>query len=71
MLHIARMCSKCLEGKIKLSQKIQVIYKAIAAIQGVLAALSLKDEKTGSWFLLNEGQSVSDICSTPKASEFC
>lgn len=39
MLHISRMSSKSLEGKRKLSQKIEVTFKAITAIQ---VDLSLK-----------------------------
>lgn len=42
MLHISRMSSKSLEGKRKLSQKIEVTFKAITAIQGVFVDLSLK-----------------------------
>lgn len=69
---IARMTSKCLEGKRKLSQKKEVIFKAVAAIQErVLPTFSLKAKEAGSWPLLNEGQRVCGICSTPKASEFC
>lgn len=71
-MRIARMSSKCLEGKRKLSQKIEVIFKAIAAIrERVLATLSLKDKETGSWSWLHEGQRACGICSTPEASEFC